>query len=311
MRVPRFLLALVVAPLALAPAVQAQSSGVSGGMPGPSTGGARAGSPRPPKRESSRERRRAPRPRPGPVLSLFELRRENLFLYGHPALVRFRIEGRTTRTVAVRLLVKRGPERIQTIDLGARERGVTHAVAFTGIGLQPGRYLIDLAARDLRGRRLRAGARLASSLSLALYGHAFPVAGPFSYGGDDARFGAPRRGHTHQGQDLAAAEGTTVLAPRGGVVEFVGFQRRGAGHYVVIDGEGEDRDYAFMHLRRGSTVAVQGELVRTGQKIGEVGSTGRSTGSHLHFEIWEGGWFQPGGVPIDPLPLLRSWDRYS
>jgi len=46
--------------------------------------------------------------------------------------------------------------------------------------------------------------------------------------------------------------------------------------------------------------------VRTGQLIGEVGTTGGSTGPHLHFEIWVGGWFA-GGNPIDPLPLLQSW----
>jgi murein DD-endopeptidase MepM/ murein hydrolase activator NlpD len=136
--------------------------------------------------------------------------------------------------------------------------------------------------------------------------HRFPIAGPFGWGGPDARFGTRRRGHRHQGQDLTAALGTPVVAPRGGVVEAVGYQARGAGHYVVLDGDGEDYDYAFMHLRRGSIAATRGAAVAAGQQLGEVGSTGRSTGPHLHFEIWVGGWFA-GGHPIDPLPLLLEW----
>jgi len=64
-----------------------------------------------------------------------------------------------------------------------------------------------------------------------------------------------------------------------------------------------------MHLRAGSITVKRGQSVRGGQRIGEVGNTGRSFGAHLHFEIWTGkGWYA-GGSPIDPLPLLRAWAR--
>jgi murein DD-endopeptidase MepM/ murein hydrolase activator NlpD len=134
--------------------------------------------------------------------------------------------------------------------------------------------------------------------------HRFPIAGAFDWGGPDARFGAKRKGHSHQGQDLPAAAGTPVVAPYRGVVTAVQYQARGAGRYVVLDGE--DYDYVFMHLRTGSIVVREGERVRTGQAIGEVGSTGESSGPHLHFELWEGVWYD-GGHPIDPLPLLQQW----
>ena len=135
----------------------------------------------------------------------------------------------------------------------------------------------------------------------------FPVAGAFSWGGADGRFGAPRSGHAHQGQDLSAAEGTPVVAPVAGVVQTVQYQASGAGHYVVLDGDDEDRDYVFMHLRSGSIPVRVGQRVAGGGRIGEVGNTGRSFGAHLHFEIWAaGGWFD-GGRPIDPQPLLRLW----
>jgi murein DD-endopeptidase MepM/ murein hydrolase activator NlpD len=134
--------------------------------------------------------------------------------------------------------------------------------------------------------------------------HRFPIAGAFDWGGSDARFGAKRPGHRHQGQDLAAAAGTPVVAPYRGVVAAVQYQARGAGRYVVIDGE--DYDYVFMHLRTGSIVVSEGERVRTGQAIGQVGSTGESSGPHLHFELWVGTWYD-GGHPVDPLPLLQQW----
>jgi len=140
-------------------------------------------------------------------------------------------------------------------------------------------------------------------------GHLFPVVGTYSFGGKDSRFGAGRRGHTHQGQDIAAAQGTPVVAPRSGVVEVVRYQASGAGHYVVLDGAGEDRDYVFMHLVTGSIPVSEGQTVRKGALLGRVGNTGVSFGPHLHFEIWVGGGWYTGGHPIDPLPILRRWAR--
>jgi murein DD-endopeptidase MepM/ murein hydrolase activator NlpD len=137
--------------------------------------------------------------------------------------------------------------------------------------------------------------------------HAFPVAGPYSLGGEDGRFGAGRPGHIHQGQDLSAPAGTPVVAPWPGIVETVKFQPGGAGYYVVLDGDLEDRDYVFMHLLAGSTVVKVGDQVQRGQQIAQVGSTGSSSGPHLHFEIWVGGGWYTGGQPIDPLPFLQAW----
>jgi murein DD-endopeptidase MepM/ murein hydrolase activator NlpD len=136
--------------------------------------------------------------------------------------------------------------------------------------------------------------------------HVFPVAGTYSLGGDEARFGARRGGHTHQGQDISAARGTPVVAPYAGTIAWVRYQRAGAGHYVVLRAD-DERDYVFMHLRRGSIPVVAAQRVAAGDQIGEVGKTGRSFGAHLHFEVWVGGWYEKGGEPVDPLPLLEDW----
>jgi murein DD-endopeptidase MepM/ murein hydrolase activator NlpD len=260
-----------------------------------------------------RRQRPARRSRRGPMLAAFHLTRPRLFLYGRPARVLFRIEGRATRVrVRLSLLPRGGRSPVVTIPLGERSTGVTHSVALTGREralLPQGGYTLRISARDRRGRGLRS-AQASHVQDLDFFHYRFPVVGPFSYGGAGGRFGAERPGRRHQGQDVAAAEGTPIVAPRGGVIEAVQYQAAGAGHYVVLDGEGEDRDYVFMHLRTGSIPVREGQRVRTGQRLGEVGNTGRSFGAHLHFEVWVGGWFR-GGRPVDPLPLLRAWDAWS
>lgn len=238
------------------------------------------------------------------LLTSFELHRKHLFLLGRSARVEFTLRGRRAAKVRLHVLNASDRSRLATIDLGEREAG-THSVSFTGLetgaALAEGHYLLHIA-----GRTLRRAPGATSTAELEFRHHTFPVAGAFSWGDEGSRFGAPRKGHRHQGQDLAATEGTPVVAPRGGVVETVQYQASGAGHYVVVDGESEDYDYVFMHLRAGSIPVVAGQRVRTGQLIGQVGSTGASSGPHLHFEIWVGGWYA-GGDPIDPLPLLQSW----
>jgi murein DD-endopeptidase MepM/ murein hydrolase activator NlpD len=135
----------------------------------------------------------------------------------------------------------------------------------------------------------------------------FPVQGPFTFGGPDARFGVGRPGHTHQGQDIVAAEGTPIVTPIAGTVHWTAYQASGAGYYVVIAGA-DGRHYAFMHLEDGSTAVTKGQAVTAGQRLGLVGATGDASGPHLHFEIWVNGWWaSKASTPIDPLPELQAW----
>jgi len=246
------------------------------------------------------------------VLASFKVNTRKVYDLGRPAKVVFRIDGRSP-TVKVKLYALRRGKRVRTIDLGERTTRRTHSASFTGQEggrLPEGALQLKLSARDSRGRKLRA-ARGASTVSeIGFYHHRFPIAGPFSYSGDGGRFGADRPGHVHQGQDLPAPAGTPLVAPRGGVVDTVANQPGGAGNYIVVRASGENRSYVFMHLLDGSTRVREGQRVRTGQRLGDVGSTGASSGPHLHFEIWVGAWFD-GGRPIDPLPDLRRWDAWS
>ena len=139
----------------------------------------------------------------------------------------------------------------------------------------------------------------------------FPVKGSYSFGGADSRFGVGRVGHTHQGQDVSGAEGTPIVCPVSGSIAYAAFQKDGAGYYFVLHGAADGRDYVFMHLVKDSLRFKEGDTVTAGQHCADLGNTGHSTGPHLHFEIWVGGWYEKGGHPIDPLPQLKAWARLS
>lgn len=98
----------------------------------------------------------------------------------------------------------------------------------------------------------------------------------------------------HAGVDIAAEPGTPVRAPAGGYVIFSG-QREGYGKVVVLD-HGYGIRTLFAHNRQ--LYAAPGNRVRRGETIAEVGSTGHSTGPHLHYEI------RKNGVPVNPLTFL-------
>ena len=89
----------------------------------------------------------------------------------------------------------------------------------------------------------------------------------------------------HRGLDFKAGHGTPIYAVTDGTVEFAG-RHGGHGNFVKLDhGGGLDTGYAHM-----SRIAVsRGQRVRRGQVIGYVGSTGLSTGPHLHYEMYRNG----------------------
>ncbi|MCC7164501.1 MAG: M23 family metallopeptidase [Anaerolineae bacterium] len=101
----------------------------------------------------------------------------------------------------------------------------------------------------------------------------------------------------HPGVDLANSQGTAVVAADGGFVEYVGWDGSGYGNMILINhGNGAITRYA--HL---SAFAVSsGTSVSKGQLIGRIGSTGRSTGPHLHFELIV------NGVHRNPVQILQG-----
>jgi murein DD-endopeptidase MepM/ murein hydrolase activator NlpD len=87
----------------------------------------------------------------------------------------------------------------------------------------------------------------------------------------------------HKGVDFAASTGTPILASGSGVVEFAG-RKGGYGNFIKIRHNGT-YETAYAHLSRFAKGISQGDKVKQGQVIGYVGSTGRATGPHLHYEV--------------------------
>jgi murein DD-endopeptidase MepM/ murein hydrolase activator NlpD len=153
----------------------------------------------------------------------------------------------------------------------------------------PHRAANSAAARRTASSARRTADRARASRSfvrLLLNAYVRPVPGPVTqwYG-------------YHPGIDIAPPYGTPIGAAHAGVVTFVGWQDGYGMHVEVRQGDGFVTTYSHMSA---FTVKV-GQLVVAGQQVGNVGSTGYSTGPHLHFEV-----HLPNGSRTDPAAWLRS-----
>lgn len=104
------------------------------------------------------------------------------------------------------------------------------------------------------------------------------------------------RSALHTGLDFPATPGTTIFAAAGGVVVTQEFQSE-YGNMIEID-HGNDLISRYAHTSK--VYVKKGDLIKRGQKIAEVGNTGRSTGPHLHFEVLV------QGIPQDPQKFLNA-----
>jgi murein DD-endopeptidase MepM/ murein hydrolase activator NlpD len=129
---------------------------------------------------------------------------------------------------------------------------------------------------------------------------AWPVLGKLesAFGGRRNPFGGGSY-EFHTGQDIDAPWGAPVIAGATGKVSFVGWQN-GYGQLVVID-HGGGLTTRYGHLSQ--TAVTQGATVRRGEFVGKVGSTGRSTGPHLHYEV------RINDEPVNPLQYLITTAR--
>jgi murein DD-endopeptidase MepM/ murein hydrolase activator NlpD len=144
-------------------------------------------------------------------------------------------------------------------------------------------------------------------------GYVFPLIGPHDFGDAQARFGASRYGHVHEGQDVLGKVGTPELAVHDGVVVDLGKDggrdSGGRGNYLVIYSPADNHSFVYMHMLKPSPVQF-GDQVHAGEQVGQLGCSGSCDGPHLHFEVRIGkATLRSDTKPVDPLPYLRQWPQ--
>lgn len=183
------------------------------------------------------------------------------------------------------------------IELGAQLAVLTAATAQTESDYATGVELARQAAAARLATQLAAAPRAGQ---IAASGWARPSAGHISspYGWRvDPYNGIPA---LHEGTDLAPGCGSPIYAAHSGTVVLAG-PYGGYGNYIRIR-DSDDGSYmtAYGHIVDGGILVHIGQTVQAGQNIARVGSTGWSTGCHLHFEVYHNGGTQ------DPVPFMRS-----
>jgi len=166
------------------------------------------------------------------------------------------------------------------------------------------RALLSVAALISLAPTFQAAGRLAeraSERAAARPETVFPALAKPDWGEADARFGAPRAGHMHEGQDVFAPAGTPLVAIRDGRIVETG-DEGGRGNYIAIWSADARRTFVYLHMLR-PTRFEPGDRVRMGQRVGAVGCTGSCWGDHLHLEVRRGR--GTTGRPSDPLALLK------
>lgn len=112
----------------------------------------------------------------------------------------------------------------------------------------------------------------------------------------------------HAGIDFAAAGGTPIYAAASGYVQVAGWSTGGYGNYVIIyHGKMSDgNSYSTLYAHMSKLGTTQGKYVQQGELIGYVGTTGNSTGNHLHLEVWQGGSKANAVNPRNYIPIPHN-----
>jgi murein DD-endopeptidase MepM/ murein hydrolase activator NlpD len=160
---------------------------------------------------------------------------------------------------------------------------------------------LDELARQLENREQQLTVLESLLMSRNLHDEVFPAGRPITKGWISSNYGTrndPFSGKPefHKGVDLAGKEGSDVISVAAGVVTWAG-KRYAYGNLVEID---HGNGYVTRYGHAKEVVVTEGETVKKGQLIASMGSTGRSTGPHVHFEVWV------NGRTVDPSKYIYA-----
>jgi biotin carboxyl carrier protein len=194
-----------------------------------------------------------------------------------------------------------GERQQRDLSISAREYDIQRIDGLPPAKVTPPDEVLDRIRRESAAI---GAARRIDSERLDFFGQwVWPAAGRISgvFGSQRVLNGQPRR--PHYGLDIAAPTGTAVYAPKAGKVVLAQSDNYYSGHTLILD-HGHQLTSTYIHLH--SMAVSVGDLVEQGQKIGEVGATGRVTGPHLDWRLnWRGRRMDPMLVmPSDTPPSL-------
>ncbi len=179
----------------------------------------------------------------------------------------------------------------------ATANNTTVAAIMSANNLTTDRLVAGQTLRILPGSEVAAGRAVAAvpaAPTVSNAGLSWPINGVIT-----SRFGyrslRVSGSNFHTGLDIDGDTGDPIYAATGGIVKHSGWQG-GYGYLVIV----ENGDNLYYYAHASALLVNEGDRVETGQVLARVGSTGNSTGSHLHFEV------RVNGDPVDPLPLLQA-----
>ncbi len=181
---------------------------------------------------------------------------------------------------SVELQFPDGSRRVETLAVEPRTYKIQRIDGLPPRMVTPPKDVLDRIKRE--NRLIKKARTEDSAVPHFLRGWQWPAKGRISgvYGSQRILNGKPRR--PHYGIDIAAPAGTPIVAPSDGVVRLAETDLYYTGGTIILD-HGHGLSSAFLHMQR--VMVTPGQFVKQGDKIGTLGSTGRSTGPHLDWRI--------------------------